>query len=117
MGKASKIIAGHKGAYSKLKGKHEATKEVADLRAQHLKELGEKVPSPRLIPTEEWAFITVFKRVPEGHIAWVDELRSANTLGGTLEEARENLQGAIRLVFEANNNRPAKPQGKLESAH
>jgi len=44
----------------------------------------------------------VFKKVPEGYIAWVEELPGANTQGGTLEETRENLQEAIRLVFEAN---------------
>jgi len=44
----------------------------------------------------------VFKEVPEGYIAWVEDLPGANTQGKTLEEARENLQEAIRLVFEAN---------------
>jgi len=44
----------------------------------------------------------VFKKVPEGYIAWVEELPGANTQGKTLEEARENLQEAIRLVFQAN---------------
>ena len=44
----------------------------------------------------------VFKKVPEGYIAWVEDLPGANTQGETLEEARENLQEAIRLVFEAN---------------
>ena len=44
----------------------------------------------------------VFKKVPEGYIGWVEELPGANTQGETLEEARENLQEAIRLVFEAN---------------
>jgi len=44
----------------------------------------------------------VYKKVPEGYIAWVEELPGANTQGLTLEEARENLQEAIRLVFEAN---------------
>jgi predicted RNase H-like HicB family nuclease len=44
----------------------------------------------------------VFKKVPEGYIAWVEELPGANTQGKTLEEARENLQEAVRLVFEAN---------------
>jgi predicted RNase H-like HicB family nuclease len=44
----------------------------------------------------------VFKKVPEGYIAWVEELPGANTQGKTLEETRENLQEAIRLVFEAN---------------
>ncbi len=40
----------------------------------------------------------VFKKVPEGYIGWVEELPGANTQGETLEEARENLQEAIRLV-------------------
>ena len=44
----------------------------------------------------------VFKKVPEGYIAWVEELPGANTQGQTLDETRENLQEAIRLVFEAN---------------
>lgn len=44
----------------------------------------------------------VFKKVPEGYIGWVEELPGANTQGKALEEARENLQEAIRLVFEAN---------------
>lgn len=44
----------------------------------------------------------VYKKVPEGYIAWVEDLPGANTQGNTLEEARENLQEAIRLVFEAN---------------
>lgn len=44
----------------------------------------------------------VFKKVPEGYIAWVEDLPGANTQGKTIEEARENLQEAIRLVFEAN---------------
>ena len=44
----------------------------------------------------------VFKKVPEGFIAWVEELPGANTQGRTLDETRQNLQEAIRLVFEAN---------------
>ena len=45
---------------------------------------------------------SVFKRVPEGYIAWVEDLPGANTQGATLAEARENLREAIRLVLEAN---------------
>jgi predicted RNase H-like HicB family nuclease len=44
----------------------------------------------------------VYKRVPEGYIAWVEDLPGANTQGATLEEARENLREAIRMVLEAN---------------
>jgi predicted RNase H-like HicB family nuclease len=44
----------------------------------------------------------VFQKVPEGYIAWVQELPGANTQGATLEEARENLQEAVMLVVEGN---------------
>lgn len=44
----------------------------------------------------------VYLPVPEGFIAFVEELPGANTQGATLEEARENLQEAIQLVLEAN---------------
>lgn len=44
----------------------------------------------------------VFQKVPEGYIAFVEELPGANTQGETLEEARANLQEAVTLVLEAN---------------
>lgn len=44
----------------------------------------------------------VFKQVPEGYIAFVEELPGANTQGETLEEARQNLKEAVALVLEAN---------------
>jgi predicted RNase H-like HicB family nuclease len=44
----------------------------------------------------------VFQKVPEGYIAFIEELPGANTQGVTLEEARANLQEAITLVLEAN---------------
>lgn len=47
-------------------------------------------------------FTAVFEKVPEGYIAFVEELPGANTQGATLEEARENLREAIELVLEAN---------------
>ena len=47
-------------------------------------------------------FTAVFRRVPEGYIAFVEELPGANTQGATLEEARENLKEAVQLVLEAN---------------
>ena len=40
--------------------------------------------------------------VPEGFIAFVEELPGANTQGATLDEARSNLQEAVTLVLEAN---------------
>jgi predicted RNase H-like HicB family nuclease len=47
-------------------------------------------------------FTAVFHRVPEGYIAWVEELPGANTQGDTLQEARTNLEEAIQLVIETN---------------
>jgi predicted RNase H-like HicB family nuclease len=44
----------------------------------------------------------VFEKVSEGYIAFVEELPGANTQGATLEEARSNLQEAVKLVLEAN---------------
>lgn len=45
---------------------------------------------------------SVFQKVPEGYIGYVEELPGANTQGDTLEEARQNLKEAIELVLEAN---------------
>ena len=47
-------------------------------------------------------FTAVFETVPEGYIAFVEELPGANTQGDTFEEARENLLEAMQLVLEAN---------------
>jgi predicted RNase H-like HicB family nuclease len=50
----------------------------------------------------EMAFTAVFRKVPEGYIAFVEELSGANTQGSTLEEARENVREAVALVIDAN---------------
>lgn len=47
-------------------------------------------------------FTAVFQKVPEGYVAFVEELPGANTQGNTLEEARANLEEAVGLVLEAN---------------
>jgi predicted RNase H-like HicB family nuclease len=44
----------------------------------------------------------VFEKVPEGYIAFVEELPGANTQGATLDEARANLQEAVEMVLDAN---------------
>jgi predicted RNase H-like HicB family nuclease len=44
----------------------------------------------------------VFEKVPEGYIAFVEELPGANAQGKTLDEARENLREAVEMVIEAN---------------
>jgi predicted RNase H-like HicB family nuclease len=47
-------------------------------------------------------FTAVYRKVPEGYIAFIEEFPGANTQGATLEEARENLKEAMELVLEAN---------------
>jgi len=47
-------------------------------------------------------FTAVFEQSGDWWIGYVEELPGANTQGHTLEEARENLQKAIRLVIDAN---------------
>ena len=47
-------------------------------------------------------FTAVYLEVPEGYIAFVEELPGANTQGSTLAEAKENLKEAVDLVLQAN---------------
>ena len=47
-------------------------------------------------------FTAVYIEVPEGFIAFVEELPGANTQGATLDEAKENLKEAVDMVLEAN---------------
>jgi predicted RNase H-like HicB family nuclease len=47
-------------------------------------------------------FTAVYMKVPEGYVAFVEELPGANTQGATLEEARANLKEAVGMVLEAN---------------
>jgi predicted RNase H-like HicB family nuclease len=44
----------------------------------------------------------VYMKVPEGYVAFVEELPGANTQGKTLEEARTNLEEAVTMVLDAN---------------
>src|SRR6266566_4129966 len=67
---------------------------------------GQLAVLPRLPMTRNWALdvecrqgtvmtmqlTAVFEKVPEGYIAFVEELPGANTQGATLEEARTNLK-------------------------
>jgi predicted RNase H-like HicB family nuclease len=49
-------------------------------------------------------FTAVYQQVPEGFIAFVEELPGANTQGATLDEARSNLEEAVQIVLEANRS-------------
>jgi predicted RNase H-like HicB family nuclease len=44
----------------------------------------------------------VYQKVPEGYIAFVEELPGANAQGETLDEARDSLAEAVELVLGAN---------------
>ncbi|MBI1388914.1 MAG: type II toxin-antitoxin system HicB family antitoxin [bacterium] len=44
----------------------------------------------------------VYQKLPEGYIAFIEELPGANTQGETLEDTRENLKEAVELILEAN---------------
>jgi predicted RNase H-like HicB family nuclease len=44
----------------------------------------------------------VYIPVPEGFVAFIEELPGANTQAPTMDEARENLREAVTLVLEAN---------------
>ena len=55
----------------------------------------------------------VFMKVPEGYVAFIEELPGANTQGATLDEARENLKEAAALVLDANRT---MAQQSLEGA-
>lgn len=47
-------------------------------------------------------FTAVFEQEGKWWIGFVEELPGANTQGKTLEEARENLKEAVRLIIQAN---------------
>jgi predicted RNase H-like HicB family nuclease len=44
----------------------------------------------------------VYRKVPEGYLAFVEELPGANTQGETLEEASANLKETAAMVLDAN---------------
>ena len=49
-------------------------------------------------------FTGVFEQVGEWWIGYVEELPGANTQGRTLDEVRENLKEAVRLIIETNRD-------------
>jgi len=50
----------------------------------------------------QMSLTAVFLKVPEGYVAFVEELPGANTQGDTLEKARANLTEAVAMVLDAN---------------
>lgn len=61
-------------------------------------------------------FTAVYRKVPEGFIAFVEELPGANTQGATLDEARRNLREAVVLTLEANRALAEEELGGSEAA-
>ena len=55
----------------------------------------------------------IFMKVPEGYVAFIEELPGAYTQGSTPDEARENLHEAVALVLDANR---AMSEQSLEGA-
>jgi len=72
---------------------------------------------PRYHEAMQLEFTAVFRPVPEGYVAFVEELPGANTQGATLAEARENLAEAVRLVLEVNRSVLAAPMPRDSSEH
>jgi predicted RNase H-like HicB family nuclease len=50
----------------------------------------------------------VFRKFPEGYVAFVEELPGANTQGATLEEARANLKEVIQMALHADSEQEEK---------
>ncbi len=50
----------------------------------------------------ELELTAVSQKVPEGYLGFVEELPGADTQGATLQGVRANLEGAVKLVIEAN---------------
>ena len=53
--------------------------------------------------------------MPEGYIAFVEELPGANTQGATLEEARANLEESVALILDASRELAKEEIGDAEA--
>ena len=60
------------------------------------------IPLSKEIISMKEQLTAVIQQVPEGYIAFVEELPGANSQGDTVEEARANLQEAVQLVLESS---------------
>jgi predicted RNase H-like HicB family nuclease len=47
-------------------------------------------------------FTGIFEQVGDWWIASIEEIPGVNTQGRTMDEARENLKEAVKLIIEAN---------------
>jgi len=60
-------------------------------------------------------FTAIFEKRNDWWIGYVEELPGANTQGRTIEEARENLKEAVRLIIEANREITQKQVDKNDT--
>ncbi len=62
----------------------------------------------------DMTLMAAFEEVPVseggGYVAYAEELPGAISEGGTLEEARENLRDAIKLLLETNRELTSRPR-------
>ena len=47
-------------------------------------------------------FTGIFEQIGDWWIAYIEEIPGVNTQGRTIEEARENLKEAVKLIIKAN---------------
>ena len=47
-------------------------------------------------------YTRIYEKVPEGYIGYIQETPGVNTQGDTLEETRENLEEALTLILQCN---------------
>ncbi len=55
-------------------------------------------------------FTAVIEKRETWYIGYVEEIPGVNTQGQTLEEVRENLHEALRLIIEANRELAVRSQ-------
>lgn len=53
----------------------------------------------------ENTFTAIIKKMDWGYVGYVAELPGANTQGASVEETRNNLKEALRMVLEANREK------------
>ena len=61
----------------------------------------------------ELKLTSIYQKVKEGYIAYIEEIPGVNTQGKTLKETRANLKEALQLVVESYRDLMEKEiQGK-----
>jgi len=48
-------------------------------------------------------FTAIYEKRGDWYIGYVEEITGVNTQGKTMEEVRENLKEALRLILESNS--------------